>query len=248
MLPKTGFLFRINLARAIASASKGFQEQKEWLRIFVPERRIPKPGELLKQKDLAWTLNQIATEGRSAFYESEIARRIQSSMTRHGGLLDREDLSSHKSQWVEPVSTRYRGFRIYETAPNSQGITALIALNILNKFDLSHIVPGSAEYIQLIVECCRVAQGSRRERITDPAEMKIKPNELLAQSDNDTSLGVVKAKSSKHEILSSTRTYQSREAGDTTYFSVVDKERNCVYCIQSLYFGLVRALSQKGRG
>lgn len=198
----------------------------------------------MKQRDLAWSLAQIAKHGRKAFYEGEIAERIESSMKTQDGLLDLEDLASNCADWGEPVSTGYNGFRIYETAPNSQAITALIAFNILEDFDFSRIELGSPEYIELMIEASRAAYRYRDKYITDPSAMMKTSDELLDKNLAKEEAAIIRRKAS-HPVLSSATL---NPEDDTTYFCVVDKERNLISCIQSLYNGFGSGFVPEGTG
>ena len=109
----------------------------------------------------------IANDGRDAFYKGEIARKIDSYMTEQGGFLRYEDLAAHKSEWVTPVSTNYRGYEIYELPPNSQGIAALQILNILEGFDIQKMGFGTAEYIHTFVEAKKLAFEDRAKFYAD---------------------------------------------------------------------------------
>ena len=121
----------------------GFSEQ------FTIEGRAPAEGEIWKNPGLAKTLQSIADGGRDAFYKGDIAKTIANYMEKNGGFLSYEDLSSHTGNWVDPVSTNYRGFDVWELPPNGQGIAALQILNIIELFDISSMDHDSAEYVHL---------------------------------------------------------------------------------------------------
>ena len=232
-----GFPISHQLSGSISNAFRLFQKETEWRRVYTPNGSAPKPGSVLVQPDLAWSLRLIAEKGRSAFYEGEIASRIVNSMKGHGGIIDSEDLSACSADWEEPISSEYRGFRIYETAPNSQAITALFAFNLLKKFDLPRISNSSAEYFQIMLESCKIAYEYRDRYLTDPNDMKISTSELfqLASSEKEFSRVRQKIGNSSQEVLPLSD--NSKEDGDTTYYCVADEEGNCVSSIQSLYFG-----------
>ena len=133
---------------------------------FMPGGRAPLKGEVFKNPRLADTYESLAQKGRDEFYKGEIARRIDEFMKKNGGFLSYEDLSTHKSEWIEPVSTNYRGFDLWELPPNGQGIAALQILNILEAYDFSKIEFGSPEHIHLFVEAknspTKIARSSTR--------------------------------------------------------------------------------------
>lgn len=246
-LATDGFPISHQLSQSISAASSIFKENKEWMRIYVANGRLPKAGELLVQKDLGLSFEQIAKDGKAAFYEGEIATKFVKSMEKVGGFIDVDDLASHKSDWAEPLFTKYRDHLIYETAPNSQALTALIAFNLLQSFEVSEMEPGSAEHTQLMIEVSKIAYKYRNKYITDPSYMSIKPSELLQLDLLKADLQYLKA---FHENANSNMRLplSNKEDGDTTYYCVVDKDQNCVSCIQSLYFGFGSGFIPEGTG
>src|ERR671917_1966965 len=150
-------------------------------RTFLPEGRPPFAGELFYQVDLAATISAVAEGGADAFYNGEIARSLANAAQEAGGYLSEEDLASHESTWVEPISTEYRGVRIYEIPPPGQGIAALEMLNILEGFDLGAMAPVSADRIHLEVEAKKLAFEDLREKIGDPEFSEVPTEELLSK-------------------------------------------------------------------
>ena len=172
------------LAPTIAYARKGFpvseviakyfQSNKRrighypgFAETYMPNGDVPKKGEMFKNPRLADTLETIADKGRDAFYKGDIARRIDAYMAEQGGLLRYDDLATHTSEWVTPVSTNYRGWEVFELPPNGQGIAALQILNILEAFDLASMGFGSAEYIHTFVEAKKLAFEDRAKYYAD---------------------------------------------------------------------------------
>src|ERR671920_590467 len=148
---------------------------------FLPEGRAPRPGELFYQEDLARTLAAVAENGADAFYTGEIAGSIARSVREAGGYLDEEDLAAHETLWVEPIHTDYRGVRVYEIPPPSQGIAALQMLNVLEGFDFASLEALSAERIHLEAEAKKLAFRDLHERIGDPEFEEIPIEELLSK-------------------------------------------------------------------
>src|SRR5690606_11777897 len=144
-------------------AFPGFVEQ------FTLDGRAPRKGELWRNPNLAGTLETIARHGRDAFYKGGIARRIGEYFAAHGGFLAYEDLAAHAGEWVDPVSTRYRGYDVWELPPNGQGIAALQILNLLEPYDLRSYGFGSVEHIHLFVEAKKLAFEDRARWYADPA-------------------------------------------------------------------------------
>ncbi|OCB95409.1 Gamma-glutamyltransferase [Bacillus amyloliquefaciens] len=196
--------------------------------IFTRNKKSPMPGERFVQKDLAASLEQLAEKGRSAFYEGDIAQSIISFLQNNGGHLTLEDFKAHRGEWSDPVSSDYRGRRIYQAPPNSQGFTGLMTLNILENYDFTQIEHGSFEYYHLLIEALKKSFQHRNEVLTDPAFSHIPLDRLLDKR---------YAKQLAEEIGYTAAPAVSRPVGsDTAYAAVVDAEGNAVSFIQSLYF------------
>jgi gamma-glutamyltranspeptidase/glutathione hydrolase len=212
---------------------------------FMPDGRAPRKGEVFKNPNLAGTLQMIADEGRDAFYKGKIARTIDEFMKRNGGFLSYQDLADHHSEWVEPVSTNYRGYDVWELPPNGQGIAALQMLNILEGFDIAAMGFGSAEYIHCFVEAKKLAFEDRAKYYADPDFNKIPVMELIS-----------KPYAAKRRALidpaRAARSYEpgspALDAGETIYLTTADKDGNMVSLIQSNYRGMGCGLSPDGLG
>ena len=136
---------------------------------FLPAGHPPKPGEIFSNPRLAATLELIGQGGRDAFYRGPIAQAIVAEMKRRDGLLEVRDFTDHKVDWVEPISTNYRGYDVYELPPNTQGFVVLEMLNILEGFDLKAMGYQSADYVHALVEAKRIAFADRAAYLADPA-------------------------------------------------------------------------------
>jgi len=202
---------------------------------FMPNGKSPTKGQLFKNPRLANTYQMIANEGRDAFYKGEIARKIDSYMTEHGGFLRYEDLVAHKSEWVTPVSTNYRGYDVYELPPNGQGIAALQILNILEGFDIKSMGFGTAEYVHTFVEAKKIAFEDRAKFYADMDFVGVPVDTLISKE----------YAAQRRKLIDSSKaamTYPAGdaalEAGDTIYLTVADKDGNMVSLIQSNYRGM----------
>jgi gamma-glutamyltranspeptidase / glutathione hydrolase len=193
--------------------------------------RAPRPGEIFYQKNLARTFRTLAKGGREAFYRGEIARAIVDYCQKNGGFLSLEDFASQKSDWVEPISTTYRGHTLYEIPPNGQGLTALLLLNILEGLDIKSMRTDSRLYYHTMIEATKIAFADRNRYIADPAFAKVPVKELLAK---DYAAG-------RRALINSSKAIDPPSYGDvkvgsdTTYFSVIDKDRNAVSFINSIF-------------
>ena len=204
----------------------------------------PNPGEIFRNPGLAKTLRKIAQGGKKVYYEGEIAESIVSTLQQAGGCMTLEDLASHQSTWEVPASVTHRGYRVYECPPNGQGITALMALNILEDFDLTSLDPISPERLHLEIEALRLAFADTRWYVADPALVHVPTEELLSK----------RYASDRRKLINPKRATidQSRgtpvSSSDTVYFSVVDAEGNACSFINSNYMGFGTGIVPQGRG
>lgn len=203
-------------------------------RTYLIEGRAPRHGEIFKNPELARSLRIIAEQGRDAFYKGEIARKIVEFSDAHDGLLTYSDFAEYDAQWVEPVSTNYRGYDVYELGANTQGISVLEMLNILEGFDLKSLGHNTAEYLHLLVEAKKLAWADRDAYIADPDKVNVPVRRLISKE----------YAAERRKLIDRNRAQRTirpglSENGDTVYLTVVDRERNAVSFINSLfsYFG-----------
>jgi gamma-glutamyltranspeptidase/glutathione hydrolase len=213
--------------------------------VYNPGGKVPKRGDVLKNPQLANTLEMIAKGGRDAFYNGEIAKRIDAFMKKVGGFLSYRDLADHHSDWVEPVSTNYRGYDVWELPPNGQGIAVLQMLNILEGFDFSKITWGSPEHIHLFVEAKKLVYEDRAKYYADPEFAKIPVKQLISK----------KYAAERRKLIDPNRASKTFEAGnpaledgDTIYMTVADEEGNMVSLIQSNFQGYGSGMVPDGLG
>ena len=216
----------------------GFSEQ------FTIEGRAPAEGEIWKNPGLAKTLQSIADGGRDAFYKGDIAKTIANYMEKNGGFLSYEDLSSHTGNWVDPVSTNYRGYDVWELPPNGQGIAALQILNIMELFDISSMDHDSAEYVHLFTEVKKLVFEDRAKYYADSEFNKIPVTTLISKD-------YAQKRSRLLNLDRAANTYPAGkllEEGDTIYLTTADKEGNMVSLIQSNYRGMGSGMTPDGLG
>jgi gamma-glutamyltranspeptidase / glutathione hydrolase len=206
--------------------------------------RGPSAGEIFRNPNLARTFELVADGGRSAFYQGEIAEAIVGVIKEAGGCLSLEDLASHTSTWEEPISITYRGLRVHECPPNGQGLTALIALNILEGFDLSVLNPLSTECLHLTIEAMRLAFADSRWYVADPKFSNVPVEELLSK---EYAAERRKLIDTKHATIDPKRGTPVSSSG-TVYLSVVDKFGNACSFINSNYWGFGTGIVPKGFG
>lgn len=212
---------------------------------FMPEGHAPTKGQRFHNPMLANTLERIGRRGRDGFYCGKTARQIADLMKQVGGFLFEEDLAAHRSEWVEPVSTDYRGYRVWELPPNGQGIAALQILNILEGYDLRRMGFGSTEHIHYFVEAKKLAFEDRAKFYADPAFASIPVDTLISKP----------YAAQRRKLISANRAASRYDAGnpaleqgDTIYLTVADKDRNMVSLIQSNYLGFGSGLCPPGLG
>ncbi len=237
------------LQRAIEYAEKGFPVYKELslviqnevpllkscpasAKIFLPNGKAPKTGELLVQRDLAESLKKIAEGGKDAFYRGEIGRSLLKCSRESGGLFTEKDLEDHRSTWVEPIETTYKGYRICVVPPNSQGIALLMQANIIENFDLATLGHNSTDYVHLFVETKKLVFADRDRYVCDPDFHPVPVKEMLSK-------GYAKDRMSRIDIIRATVDVSATQfpstGEDTIYLAVADREGNAVSMINSLY-------------
>ena len=201
---------------------------------FMPGGDVPQKGEVFRNPRLADTYDAIAEKGRDEFYKGDIARAIDAYMAEQGGLLAYADLATHRSDWVTPVSTNYRGWDVYELPPNGQGIAALQILNILEGYDLASMGFGSTEYIHTLVEAKKLAFEDRAKYYVDMDFADV-PVDWLISKEYAAERRKLITKQASTSLPAGTR---SLEEGDTIYLTVADADGNMVSLIQSNYRGM----------
>ncbi len=212
---------------------------------FLPDGHAPAPGQIFRNLRLAESLDQIATTGRDAFYRGSIARAIVSNLQQRQGLLDLADFENHHADWVEPVSTTYRGYDVFELPPNTQGLVALEMLNILEGFDLKALGPASAGYLHLLIEAKRIAFADRDAYLADPDAVPEGLVRMLLSKDYAAARRKeIKTEKSATSYAPGVWTgtpsaggvvVDRRGGGDTIYLTAADRQGNVISLIQSLF-------------
>jgi gamma-glutamyltranspeptidase/glutathione hydrolase len=234
--PLTSWFWKRGAGRQLQSAPNGHE--------LTLDGRGPEPGEIFRNPGLARTFNAIAGGGRQAFYEGEIAASIVTVLKQVGGRMTESDLSEHVSTWETPISVTYRGLRVYECPPNGQGLAALLALNILDGFDLAPFASLSTERLHLVIEALRLAFADAHWYVADPAFNDIPLVGLLSKQYADE----------RRKLIHPTRATVDQKRGTpvsssgTVYLSVVDQWGNACSFINSNYMGFGTGIVPKGWG
>jgi len=236
---EAGFPTTHLLSQTIAERGEVIKDP-EWHRIFAPGGCIPRTGDLLRQPDLALTFEALAHEGPDIFYRGGIAdvvaRRLEAE-----GFLTREDLAAHSGEWSDPLAISYRGYTVYETPPPTQGLAALLALNILEGFDVGKLAYHSAQHLHLLVEVAKLAYADRDVFIADPAHAHLPVDQLLSKA--------YAAQRRKAFDPKKAQSYRAGDpTGDTTGFVVADRHGNVASVIQSLYHAFGSGVVPVGTG
>ncbi len=216
----------------------GFVEQ------FTKNGEAPSEGEIWRNPSLASTLKALAKDGRDAFYLGDIARTIADYMEENGGFLSLQDLADHRGNWIEPVSTNYRGYDVWELPPNGQGIAALQILNIVEQFDVAALGRESAEFVHLFTEAKKLAFEDRAKYYADPEFNNIPVSQLISKSYAKRRAKLIDQERASKEYPAG----KLLEEGDTIYLTTADSEGNMVSLIQSNYRGMGSGMTPPGLG
>jgi gamma-glutamyltranspeptidase/glutathione hydrolase len=223
----------------IAGYWKGGEKAlREWpdsaAAFLIDGQRAPREGEIMRLPRMAASLRLIAEGGRDAFYKGPIARKIVAFSEASGGYFSLADFADHTDDWIEPVSTNYRGYDVWELPPNGQGIAALEMLNVLERWDLKSLGHNSADHIHLFVEAKKLAFADRARFYADPTFGKLPVEELISKEYARRQAARIDLQKAAADVPAGD---PKLAHGDTIYLTVVDKDRNCCSLIQSNYFG-----------
>ena len=240
---REGFPLTELIAHYWAGNARSLSKYPNVSEVYMPGGKAPAKGEIFKNPYLANTLELIARGGRDAFYKGEIAHTIDAFMKEQGGFLSYEDLANHSSEWVEPVSTHYRGYDVWELPPNGQGIAALQILNILEGYNVASMGFGSSEYVHLFVEAKKLAFEDRAKYYADPAFNNLPVEELISKE----------YAAQRRELIRPGRASRNLDAGEvehgnTIYMTVAEEQGNMISLIQSNYRGLGSGMCPPGLG
>ncbi|HSG70645.1 MAG TPA: gamma-glutamyltransferase, partial [Planctomycetaceae bacterium] len=228
----------VPVPEVIAGYWKGSAESlAKWhdsAKTYLPDGKPPAEGELFRNPFLGWSYKQIAQHGRDAFYTGEIAQEIVASSEAIGGFLSAKDLADHTSDWINPVSTNYRGYDVWELPPPGQGIAALQMLNVIEAHDVAAMGPRSADWLHLFTEAKKLAFADRAKFYADPDFNLLPTAELISKPYADRQRKRIDMTRAAIDVPAGDPKLQ---LGDTIYLTVVDKDRNCCSLIQSNYFG-----------
>ncbi|HXZ13363.1 MAG TPA: gamma-glutamyltransferase [Candidatus Sulfotelmatobacter sp.] len=214
-----------------AGAENDVKQDKYAAATFLIGGHTPRMGEVFRNPDLARSLELIAQEGRDAFYKGNIARRILATSARLGGKITAEDLAEYSSEWVEPISTTYRGWTVYEIPPNGQGIAALIMLNIMENFPLAKYGHNSADALHAMIEAKKLAYADMYRYVADQKFSRVPVAGMLSKEYAAARAKLIDMSKANCRVPAGEPEFPKR--GDTVYMSAVDRDGNMVSLIQS---------------
>jgi len=230
---ENGFPVSEIIAGGWASSQQSLHQWPDSAKTYLPDGRAPKEGQIFRNRNLANSYRAIASGGRDAFYRGDIAQRIVAFSEAHGGYFSLADFADHRSDWIDPVSTNYRGYDVWELPPNGQGIAVLEILNMLEGYDLRSMGPGSPDLLHLFVEAKKLAYADRAVFYADPDFNRLPTAELISKPYAERRRKLIDM---AHAAVQAPAGDPKLAAGDTIYLTVVDKDRNCCSLIQSNFY------------
>jgi gamma-glutamyltranspeptidase / glutathione hydrolase len=218
-------------------------------KLYLPGGRPPAVGEIFKNPDLARSLRLIAASGRDAFYNGPIGKAILDISGELGGTITPADLSEFQAEWVEPISTTYRGWTVHELPPNGQGIAALMMLNIIEQFPLKEFGQNSAKALHVMIEAKKLAYADLLEYVGDPRMASVPVAAMLSKPNAEKRAGTIDmGRANCSPVPSGLQSISRLPGADTIYLSVVDRDGNIVSLIQSSYLGFGSGVVPTGAG
>ena len=230
---KDGFPVTETIAYYFESNKQRFQDYPNFKEVWMANGDVPKTGEIFKNPALGRTLEILSEKGLDEFYTGKIAKITANFIQEQGGFLNYEDLASFQPEWVEPISTNYRGFDVWELPPNTQGLATLQILNILESFNLAELGLFSPEYIHLFIEAKKLAFADRAKFYSDPRFAELPIETLLSKDYAAKRREEINPK--KAALVDASGLPQH---GDTVYLTTADENGNMVSLIQSNYSGM----------
>lgn len=239
---ENGFPVSTTLSEDIAAARTALSADKVAAAIFLPNGNAPEPGTILRQPELANSYKAIANRGAKEFYRGKLGKQIAAFVEQERGIFKAADLAAHTSTWQEPISTTFKGLRVFAFPPNSQGMALLMQLNMAEHFDLKAMGHNSPDYLHTLVEIKKLAMADRDKHITDAEHTKVSIEKLISKEYAAELVRNLKARATSNSAP------ERSGSGDTVFLCVIDEQGNMVAMIQSLYasFGSKRMVPGTG--
>ena len=243
---RNGFPVADEFAAILPELKENFASSPNVKAAFMANGDIPKRGDVFKNSLLANSLENVAKGGRDAFYKGDIAKIIDAFMKKNGGYLSYKDFADHTSNWVEPVSTTYRGYRVWELPPNGQGVAVLQMLNILENFNFTNITFGSPEHLHLFTEAKRLAYEDRAKYYADPDFAKIPVQQLISKEYGAERAKLILPNKALPNVTAADD--KALQNGETVYLTIADSAGNMVSLIQSNFAAFGSGMLPDGLG
>jgi len=244
-----GFPVSDIIATAWNGATRKLQTGPHAAEVFLPGGRAPRAGEIFKNPALACTLKLIAEKGPAGFYEGKTADAILSVEKELGGTMTAADLKDYQPEWVDPISTTYRGWTVYELPPNTQGIAALMMLNMMEQYPLADYGLTSTKAMHVMIEAKKLAYADMIRYVADPKFAKVPTAQMLSRDTARQRAALIDpAKAACNVEPSRFSGLTDGNGGDTIYLSVIDRDGNIVSLIQSLYSSFGSGVVAPGTG
>jgi len=232
-----------------ATSGEALRDQPNFQKTFLPEGHAPKTGEVFRNPDLAASLELIASQGRDGFYLGPLAQKLVQFSKEQGGTMSEQDLAEFQPEWVDPISTNYRGWTVSELPPNGQGIAALSMLNIMELFPLHEYGHNSARALHVMIEAKKLAYADLLQYVADPRFAHVPVEQLLSKQLAKKRANFIDPGRAHCSVLPSDLTEKLNTAGrDTTYLTVIDQDGNIVSLIQSNFASFGTGLVAPGTG
>jgi gamma-glutamyltranspeptidase/glutathione hydrolase len=226
---RRGFGVSPVIARSWSFGSEG---HPNLAKTFTPDGKPVRFGDIFRNDDLARFFEAIARDGAEAFYQGQIAERIVKFSRDNGGRFSMRDFRDHSADWIEPVSTNYRGYDVWELPPNGQGIATLQMLNVLEHFDVASMKPNSAEHLHLFIEAKKLAFEDRAVYYADMDFADVPVRELISKEYAEQRVKLI----DPERAAQSVKPGRLKGSSDTVYLTTADKDGNMVSLIQSIYY------------
>ncbi|MGI9463994.1 MAG: gamma-glutamyltransferase [Aestuariivirgaceae bacterium] len=241
---KDGFPISSRVHADFADCAELLGKDENTAAVYLPGGKVPAVGQMLREPALAATMQTIADEGRDAFYHGDIARHLVGYLQSKGGLHTLEDFAAVEGIYVDPISTEFRGHKVFECPPNGQGVIALLLLNIMSGIDIDGSGPITADRIHTELEACRLAYRARNLYLADPAYADVPVDELLSAE----FAARIRAAIDPARAVEPPAEVDLPRHDDTVYISVVDKDRNACSLINTLFTGFGTGLTEPHTG
>jgi gamma-glutamyltranspeptidase/glutathione hydrolase len=231
-----------------AGSERGKSTQPGFKETYMPGGHSPKPGEIFKNPPLAASLKLVAEKGRDAFYRGPLAERLVGFLKEQGSPMTLADFAEFQPEWVDPISTVYRGWRVWELPPNSQGIAALEMLNIMERYPMAEYGHNSTKALHVMIEAKKLAYADLLKYVGDPRQAKIPVPAMLSKETANARAEAIRADKANCDPLPAELSERTRTGNDTIYMSAIDREGNIVSLIQSNYSAFGTGMVAPGTG